>query len=52
VVSALLTACFLVGLGLVAYGCWLAYHPAGFVVAGAVLAAIPVFWLRGARAEA
>lgn len=25
------------GLGLVSYGTWLAYHPAGFIVAGAGL---------------
>jgi hypothetical protein len=27
------------GLALVSYGAWLAYHPAGFVVAGVVLLA-------------
>lgn len=45
--SAALTACFLAGLALVSYGAWLAYHPAGFVVAGVLLVLIPVLERRG-----
>lgn len=34
------------GCGLVAYGAWLVYPPAGFVVAGALLIAGAILWPR------
>lgn len=37
----------LTGFGLVAYGAWLAWHPAGFLVGGAV--AVLTAWLLGLR---
>lgn len=45
--SAALTLCFLAGLALLSYGAWLAWAPAGFLVAGAVLVLLPVLWVRG-----
>jgi predicted ABC-type exoprotein transport system permease subunit len=45
--SALLTLCFLTGLALLAYGAWLAWHPAGFITAGVVLVLLPWLWVRG-----
>ena len=37
----------LAGAGLIAYGAWLVYPPAGFVVAGAELVAMSVLLARG-----
>lgn len=48
--TALMTAVLIVGVVLLAYGAWLAWHPAGFMVAGAALVALPVRYARG-RAE-
>jgi hypothetical protein len=45
--STLMTIIFLAGVALVAYGAWLAWPPAGFVVAGAALAWIAVSYERG-----
>ncbi len=45
-----LTLAFLVGLALLAFGSWLAYEPAGFVVGGLVLVLVPVFYVRGGQA--
>ncbi len=42
----LLTGCFLLGLALLAYGAWLAYHPAGYMVAGFALLALPLRYVR------
>lgn len=36
-----------VGAGLIAYGAWLAWPPAGFVVGGLQLMAAAVLYLRG-----
>ena len=38
---------FLAGLGLFAYGCWLAWHPLGFIMGGLVLTAGALFFERG-----
>jgi len=40
-------ASFLAGLAFVSYGAWLAWHPAGFLVAGVLLLLTPVLWARG-----
>lgn len=40
-------AAFVAGLGLVAYGAWLAWQPAGFMVAGVLLLAVVVAYVRG-----
>lgn len=45
--DAILTAAFLAGIALLAYGAWLAWHPAGFLTAGALLVIVPVFYARG-----
>lgn len=38
------------GFGLVAYGCWLAFPPAGYVVPGVILLAVSIVGhLRGPR---
>jgi hypothetical protein len=37
----------LVGVGLVSYGAWLAYRPAGFIIGGALLIAAAVLLARG-----
>jgi hypothetical protein len=47
VANAALTLCFLAGLTLLAYGAWLAWHPAGFLTAGAALILVPVLLVRG-----
>jgi hypothetical protein len=47
----LMSAAFLAGLGLLAFGCWLAWHPAGFIVAGLSLIVIPIVWVRGTWAS-
>ncbi|MEA3042984.1 MAG: hypothetical protein QOH47_822 [Sphingomonadales bacterium] len=39
----------LAGAGLVAYGAWLVYAPAGFVVAGLLLLAGALLHARGAK---
>lgn len=46
-VANLMSAAFIAGLCLLAFGCWLAWHPAGFIVAGVTLIVIPVVWVRG-----
>ena len=48
-VSVLMTLAFLAGAGLVAYGAWLIFRPAGFIAAGALLATVAVLHERGAR---
>ncbi len=45
--SALMTACFLAGVCLLSLGAWMAWHPAGFLVAGALLMLVPVLYERG-----
>jgi hypothetical protein len=47
VVSAALTASFVAGLALLAYGAWLAWPPAGFITAGVALILMPVLLVRG-----
>lgn len=37
----------LVGVGLVGYGGWLVYEPAGFIAAGVILAGVAIFGVRG-----
>ena len=37
----------LLGLGLLGYGSWLVFAPAGFIVPGAILSAVAVFGVRG-----
>lgn len=37
----------LVGVGLVGYGGWLVYEPAGFIAAGVILACVAIFGVRG-----
>jgi hypothetical protein len=39
----------LAGLGALAYGCWLAWHPAGFIVPGGLVFGLSVIadWRRG-----
>lgn len=37
----------LIGTGLIAYGAWLAYKPAGFILGGALLIAGILFHARG-----
>lgn len=41
------TGSFVAGLLMVAYGAWLAWPPAGFLVAGFFLILLPVLWVRG-----
>ncbi|QPM89372.1 hypothetical protein [Pseudooceanicola algae] len=36
----------LIGVGLIGYGSWLVYEPAGFLTAGAVLAGVAIFGVR------
>ena len=48
-IGALLAVVFLAGLGLLSYGAWLAYEPAGFVTAGGLLVLVPVLYVRGSR---
>lgn len=50
--SLLMTIVFLAGICLLSYGAWLAYEPAGFVVAGTSLALVSVAWVRGGRGAA
>ena len=38
----------LAGIGLIAYGAWLVYPPAGFIAAGALLLALAVLTARAA----
>lgn len=38
----ILLAAELLGLGAVGYGCWLAWHPAAFMVPGAILLALSI----------
>lgn len=47
--TVLMTLILLVGIGLLSLGAWLAWEPAGFMVAGASLIALPVLWVRGGR---
>jgi hypothetical protein len=46
-VDLLLTMSFIAGIALLAFGCWLAWHPAGFIVAGVALILLPVLRVRG-----
>ncbi len=46
-VSHLLNAAFLIGIGLLAYGSWLAWHPLGFIVLGVLLIMLPILYVRG-----
>lgn len=43
----LMTAFFVAGLSAVSFGCWLAWHPAGFIVGGLFLMLLPVWYVRG-----
>ena len=36
----------LIGLGLVGYGAWLVFPPAGFIVPGGILSGVAVFGVR------
>lgn len=36
----------LIGLGLLAYGAWLVFPPAGFIVPGAILSSVAIFGVR------
>lgn len=36
----------LAGVGLVGYGSWLIYEPAGFIAAGVILAGVSIFGVR------
>lgn len=47
----LLTVMLAVGVALVSYGAWLAWPPAGFIVAGAALVVIPVRYARAAEPQ-
>lgn len=51
VASAFFTLSFLAGLALLSYGCWLAWHPAGYIAAGVFLILVPVLWVRGTWAS-
>ena len=37
----------LVGVGLIGYGAWLVFPPAGFIVPGAIMAGVAIFGVRG-----
>lgn len=41
-------ALLMIGLGLLGYGCWLVYPPAGFIAVGAVLVGL-VLWSHARR---
>lgn len=43
----LMVALFVIGLVLLAVGAWMAWPPAGPLVAGGVLVLLPIFWARG-----
>jgi hypothetical protein len=47
-VNAAMLAVFLLGIAAVSYGCWLAYHPAGYIAGGSLALAASFFWARGA----
>lgn len=49
--NVLLTAAFLLGFALLAYGAWLAYEPAGFLTAGLALVLLPFLYVRGGWAS-
>lgn len=42
-----LTLAFVLGIAAIAYGCWLAWKPAGFIVGGMLAMLVPVFYVRG-----
>lgn len=46
-----LTVAFLAGVAAVAYGAWLAWHPAGWLVGGVLMMAIPIVYVRGSWAS-
>jgi hypothetical protein len=45
-----LTLAFVLGLALLSVGAWLAYEPAGFIVAGLTLIFVPLLYVRGGNA--
>lgn len=47
----LMVLLLLVGILLLAAGAWMAWPPAGFLVAGAFLVLIPLAWARGGWAS-
>jgi hypothetical protein len=49
VTQAMLGLMLAAGVVLVAFGCWLAWPPAGYIAAGAALIVIPVRWVRGGQ---
>ena len=49
--SYLLTICFMAGITLLAFGAWLAYQPAGFIVAGLAMVVVPLVYVRGTWAS-
>jgi hypothetical protein len=46
-ISALMTLAFLAGIALLSFGAWLAYQPAGFLVAGLAFVLVPMLYVRG-----
>lgn len=40
-------AFFVAAAALISYGTWLAWHPGGYIAAGAFLMVVPVVWARG-----
>lgn len=46
-----MVASFVAGLVLVAVGAWMAWPPAGLLVAGGLLVLLPVLWVRGGWAS-
>jgi len=51
VADTLITVCFLAGCVIASYGAWLAWRPAGYLLAGLLLMLVPVLYERG-RASA
>lgn len=48
--DAVMIAAFVTGLVLLAAGAWMAWPPAGLLLAGAVLVLVPLLWARGSDA--
>lgn len=51
VTEALMLLMLVAGVALLAAGAWLAWPPAGLLVAGAFLVLIPIAWTRGGWAS-
>jgi hypothetical protein len=43
----LMLACLVAGIVLLAAGAWMAWEPAGLLVAGGLLVLVPIAWARG-----